>query len=42
MKCIQDSFGNTMRVPDEDAHKLVSKGMWRYVPKHVWKAAGRP
>jgi hypothetical protein len=38
MKCIQNiDTDAVIRVSDEDARRL-TKGGWRYVAKHVWRA----
>lgn len=48
MKCIQRKYANLpngkkadmaiQRVSNEDAHLLVTRGEWKYVPKHEYKA----
>ena len=37
-KCIRKYDGTIVRLPNADAHTLVSKGSAVYVPKHEWKA----
>jgi len=45
MKCIARTINGertVVRVSDAIAQRAVASGQWHYVPKHVWKAAGRP
>ncbi len=38
MKTIENAKNhNIERIGDDDAHKLVQSGEWRYVPKSKWK-----
>lgn len=39
MKCVANhKDGEVRRLPDDDAHRLVTDFDWYYVPKHVWKS----
>lgn len=48
MKCIRNlETGDIKRVPNEIAKKNIDEVSddareWEYIPKHIWKEAGRP
>lgn len=43
MKCVQYLLTNEIaRVENDEAHRLVANGRYRYVPKSEWKKASRP
>ena len=38
MKCVKNkATGHVLRVPNDEAEKLVAAGGWHYVPKSVWR-----